>query len=211
MFRSKWFWLGVAAGVVTACFAVGHNGLDMNVVERLRSLPPAWHTAGKFFSTWGKGENYLVPAGLAGMLFFGLWHRHRERFQLSLFAALATGGAGLLNMVAKYVFGRARPPRVWPDAGYDYGFHFFQGTKAAWQSFPSGHTVCAAAAATVLWFVLPRWARPFCVLYVLAMMAARMLATAHFLSDVVAGAFLGMLFALAVRYWVCRAKVSQPE
>ena len=202
MLRSKWWWIGLAALAVTTFCAVANNGLDLAVAERLRSLPKIWNTAGKFFSSWAKGENYMVPAGVVGMVIFWFWRRHLGRFYYALFAVLATGGIGLLNTGVKYIFGRARPPRVWPDAGYDYGFHFFQGTKAAWQSFPSGHSICAAVSATVLWFVLPRWARPCCVLYVLVMMASRLLATAHFLSDVVAGAFLGMVFALAIRDWM---------
>ena len=202
VFRSKWLWIGVTAVAVAVFCVVAYQALDMAVAEWVRSLPKEYGDAAKKFSKWGKGELYMVPAGVVGMGLFWFWRRHRGRFYVSLFAVIATGSVGLLNTGVKFICGRARPPRVWPDAGYDYGFHFFQGTRAAWQSFPSGHSICAAAAATVLWFVLPRWARPFCVLYVLVMMAARMLATAHFLSDVVGGAFLGMVFALAVRDWM---------
>ncbi len=199
--RSKWFWIGVAVGAL-ACFCTfGYQCLDMAVAERIRSLPGGngWIRAGKWFSDWGKGEYYAVPAGLAGMAVFWFWRRNLKRFYYSLFAVVAVAGAGLLNSGLKFVFGRARPPRVWPDSSYEYGFHLFRGAKAAWQSFPSGHCISAAAAATVLWFLLPLRLRPLCVLYVAVMMTSRMLAGAHFLSDVLAGAFLGVAFTLALR------------
>ena len=205
---SKWVWLCFAAAVLAGICIFSYNGLDMAVAKQIQDLPKCWHEAAKTFSSWGKGELYAVPAGLAGAGLFWFWRRHRARFWFSLFAIVAVAGSGLLNSGLKFLFGRARPPRVWPsDASYDYGFHLFHGTTAAWQSFPSGHNISAAAAATVLWFVLPRWARPACVIYVASMMAARMLANAHFFSDVLAGAFLGVVFTLALRDLMRRHKL----
>jgi membrane-associated phospholipid phosphatase len=205
--RSKGFWLSSSAVAVAGICVAGYNGLDMPLAEWMRSLPDGWHRAGKLFSDWGKGELYVVPVGVAAALFFWFVRRNRIRFHLALFSVAAVTGAGLLNSGLKFVFGRARPPRVWPDAAYDYGFHWFHGAKAAWQSFPSGHTISAAAAATALWFILPRWLRPFCVFYVAAMMASRMLANAHFLSDVVAAASLGVAFTLAIRHYMRKYKL----
>lgn len=69
-------------------------------------------------------------------------------------------------------------------------------------SFPSGHTICAFTAATVLLFspIRRRWKVVVCVLAVLIGFS-RMYLCVHNPTDVLAGAVFGILFALVV-VWV---------
>ena len=195
MFHDKkmtgaWLAVGMAVGVVCIASCLW---LDQPVAEWARNQPDAWRQAAKFFSKWGIAEYWVLAPALLGMLVYGWLRKNRPNFFLSLFIALAVAASGLLNIALKFGFGRCRPPRTMAGETHEYGFHWLEGTKPIWQSFPSGHTVVAAAGAAALWLIVPRL-RPLCILYVVMMMAARVLAGAHYPADVFAGAFLGASF-----------------
>lgn len=94
----------------------------------------------------------------------------------------------------KYIFGR-----LWPDTWVQnnpsfihdnaYGFNFFHG-GTGYASFPSGHTTVTCALISVLWILYPRL-RALYALVVLAVGVGLIGANYHFLSDVIAGGFLG--------------------
>lgn len=69
-------------------------------------------------------------------------------------------------------------------------------------SFPCGHATTAAAAATALALLVPRWRVPAAAIALLVG-ASRVLLGVHFVADVLAGfalgAAIGVLVALAVR------------
>jgi membrane-associated phospholipid phosphatase len=93
-----------------------------------------------------------------------------------------------------FVFGR-----YWPETwinnnpsliGTDaYGFHPFH-AGSAYGSFPSGHAARLGALAGVLWHALPRW-RWLTVAVGALMCLALVGMNFHFMSDVIAGAWLG--------------------
>jgi len=84
--------------------------------------------------------------------------------------------------------------RSWPDPAYVqnhlYGFHFLQGDPRA-SSFPSGHSIIAAAIVTVLWIRIPRL-RIVSLLLASAVMCVLIVTNFHWVSDVIAGAYLGV-------------------
>lgn len=109
----------------------------------------------------------------------------------------------------KFVFGRTWP-KTWADHNpsflHDsvYGFNFMHG-GIGYQSFPSGHMAAMAAAAVVLGIYYPkhRWA---CFLICIIVGASLIGTNYHFLSDVIAGAFLGSSIALmAAAFWNSRS------
>jgi membrane-associated phospholipid phosphatase len=95
----------------------------------------------------------------------------------------------------KFIFGRTWP-ETWignnPSFIRDgvYGFHFMHG-GAAYQSFPSGHMAATCALMSVLWIWYPRL-RALWAIAGLAVGAGLVGADFHFLSDVIAGAFVGL-------------------
>jgi membrane-associated phospholipid phosphatase len=94
----------------------------------------------------------------------------------------------------KFIFGRTWP-ETWvgnnPSFIRDgvYGFNFMHG-GAGYQSFPSGHMAATCAVMSVLWILYPRL-RWLCVIPGLAVGAGLVGGDYHFLSDVIAGAFVG--------------------
>ena len=71
-----------------------------------------------------------------------------------------------------------------------YGFNPFHEAGIAYTSFPSGHTAAICALTSVLWICYPRfW--PLYLALILAVSIGLVGADYHFLSDVIAGAFVG--------------------
>ncbi len=103
--------------------------------------------------------------------------------------------------------------RLWPDTWvannpsfiHDgaYGFNFFHG-GAGYASFPSGHTAATCALLSVLWILYPKL-RPLYALIVLAVAIGLIGANYHFLSDVIAGGFVGVSAGwMTVALWQAR-------
>jgi membrane-associated phospholipid phosphatase len=116
------------------------------------------------------------------------------RLQFIFFAVLVAILAGELG---KWVVGRGRPF----VGGKADAFNFvpFTGTEA-YASFPSGHAITAFALAFAVAAVWPR-ARVVMVVYAVLIALTRLVLLAHHPSDVVAGALIGVLGAMCVRYW----------
>jgi membrane-associated phospholipid phosphatase len=101
----------------------------------------------------------------------------------------------------KFVFGRTWP-ETWrqnnPSFIHDgvYGFNWFHGGDA-YQSFPSGHITAICAVASVLWIYYPRL-RPIYLIVTLAVLVGLVGNNYHFLSDTIAGTFVGASTGLMV-------------
>jgi undecaprenyl-diphosphatase len=78
-------------------------------------------------------------------------------------------------------------------------------------SLPSGHSTTAFAAAVAVAAVWPRARIPM-LIYAAVIAASRVVITAHFISDVVAAAFVGAFGAVLVRNWfAARGLVFIPQ
>ena len=105
--------------------------------------------------------------------------------------------AGLVNMLIKSFFGRARPTLL--DQGI-YGFDWFE-HSSHYLSFPSGHTNTIVAAMTILFFWFPKY-RLFWLMTGVLVAFSRVILGKHYLSDIIAGAFVAILFIIFWRnYW----------
>src|SRR5206468_9322298 len=140
-------------------------------------------TAMRVLSTIGSAYVYIpLFALLAGWL---LW---RRRPRLAVFVVVTMAGSVALNALVKLAVHRARP--VLPDPV----------AHANGLSFPSGHAQSATVAAGVLALLaLPRLGRAgrvavvaAAVLWVVLIGFARVSLGVHFVSDVLAGAALGV-------------------
>jgi membrane-associated phospholipid phosphatase len=140
----------------------------------------------------------FIPVASAVFVVCGLWvFAGRLLARPMIVGALASISvivAETIKSGLKFAFGR-----LWPDTWVQnnpsfihdgaYGFFFFHGGPG-YASFPSGHTTVTCALISVLWILYPYW-RPFYAAIVLAVAVGLIGANYHFLSDVIAGGFLG--------------------
>jgi membrane-associated phospholipid phosphatase len=123
------------------------------------------------------------------------------RLQFLFFAVLVPVLTGEL---IKYVVGRGRPF----VGGQANAFNFspFAGTEA-YASFPSSHATTAFALAFAVAALWPR-TRIAMMIFALVIAATRLVLLAHHPSDVVAGALVGTIGAMAVRYWFAARRLG---
>ena len=110
-----------------------------------------------------------------------------------LFVAIAV--PGLFVTIVKHIFGRARP-RVGGSLD-PFLFSPFSWTPA-YAGLPSGHATTAFSVLVAFGSLWPR-ARTIMRIYALLIAASRVAVTAHYPSDVLAGALVGVMGALMVR------------
>lgn len=133
----------------------------------------------------------LIGAGIAAALGW----RPGQRGRLWLAVCFATVAACLIKDDLKIAFGRTWPESWLGDnpswiANGVFGFFPLHDGKG-WLSFPSGHSTAVAAPLMVLWICVPR----FRVLYVTligAVIIGLLGADFHWLSDIIAGFYLGL-------------------
>jgi membrane-associated phospholipid phosphatase len=110
----------------------------------------------------------------------------------------------LAGEVIKWTAGRGRPF----VGGKADAFNFapFTGTEA-YASFPSGHAITGFALAFAVTALWPR-ARVAMIVYASAIALSRLVLLAHHPSDVVAGAVIGVIGAMFVRYWFAARRLG---
>src|SRR5262245_16321010 len=158
------------------------------------------HKALDSITHYAKAGHWLAAAILAlivaaGMRRYGvLAEEATQLINYSLaFIAMLTLGSAVLHVI-KLVLGRRRP-RDDMEMGL-YGFQPFA-FNLEYNSFPSGHSLTICCVAVIFTCVWPNWwPLFFAIAFVLA--STRALLTAHFLSDVLIGAGLGLLAAREV-------------
>jgi membrane-associated phospholipid phosphatase len=133
---------------------------------------------------------------------------------------LGTYGAGIAANLLKVTLGRTRPHAFdMNQSVWDSFLGFFTWRSAASleeafsrnvQSFPSGHTATAAGLACALAYLYPRGTWFFVLMTMLASFQ-RIDASAHYLSDVLAGAAVGVLVNLALEWPRARRMLTSLE
>ncbi|MDR0967592.1 MAG: phosphatase PAP2 family protein [Rickettsiales bacterium] len=106
--------------------------------------------------------------------------------------------AGAIGGVLKILIGRARPI-MFENAGV-YGF-FPPGDNYFFYSMPSGHTIASFAALVTIGLLFPRikW---LCWALAVLIGLSRLCYGAHYLGDVLLGAFIGMVVADLIVYYI---------
>jgi membrane-associated phospholipid phosphatase len=149
---------------------------------------------------YAKAGHWLGAAILALVVAAGFRHFKVQEDDASLmigyslaFIAMLTLGSAVLHVI-KLVWGRRRP-RDDMEMGL-YGFQPFA-FNLEYNSFPSGHALTISCVAVIFTCVWPDWWPAFFAIASL-LAVTRALLTAHFLSDVLIGAGLGLIAAREV-------------
>lgn len=110
-----------------------------------------------------------------------------------LFTAIAI--PGLFVTIVKRMIGRARPGVTGQADPFAFAPFIW---RPEYASLPSGHSTTAFAVLIAFGTLWPRW-RPLFLAYALTIAVSRVVVTAHYPTDVVAGALTGIAGALLVR------------
>jgi undecaprenyl-diphosphatase len=214
--------IAIGALIFAALFLVAKLRLDAWSITEARHLPHWLVDLSGRISVYGKSGWVLWPlAGLLGLCiaagFAAVGRRDRLIFSVLalrltfLFSAIAL--PGLLTSVLKAVIGRARPYLTGqPDAFFYVPFAYFRERlfattpfpEYAYGSMPSGHATSAVAMAVAFGALWPRLG-PFLWTFALVICATRLTIAVHHPTDVMVGAAIGGLGALATRnYFAAR-------
>ena len=202
-----WLSAGLGATIIVLMYAI--DAWEIAQMPK-RGTPSLWWV--RILTDFGKDEYVLAvlavlliavaivsPAlrGIQRSLLLGLG----TRLQFIFCAVIASN---LVTEVLKYCIGRGRPF----VGGEANAFHFshFAGNPA-YYSFPSGHATTAFALALAVSAVWPQ-ARVAMSVYALIIAATRLVLLAHHPSDVVAGAMVGIVGAMFVRYWFAARRLG---
>lgn len=137
--------------------------------------------------------------GAAWIAFFylarkGIYNTQTRFFQL---IAVSIPLANMVKSLLKYSFGRIAT-RFWLLHPHAHEFHWLHGT-GNYTGFPSGHMAVLTVFAAALWVYYPRHRTVY--LFSLAALALALIITNyHFVSDIIAGVYTGLLVHGATDY-----------
>ena len=157
----------------------------------------------------------LIPLAVIALVVLGLralTGKSLSNYQAAAFVcSLSVISGEEIKDQLKFIFGRTWP-ETWtqnnPSFIRDgvYGFNFMHG-GGAYQSFPSGHMAASCAVISVLWICYPRL-RALLAIAGFAVAVGLVGANYHFLSDVIAGAFVGVSCGwIMTAIWETRARI----
>lgn len=150
-----------------------------------------------FITQFGESTFYLIAFAILALLFHFCW-KNTLRAQQSLFLFASVAVSGIVVDIVKIIAGRFRPSELF-EKGL-YGFDFFHLDRAL-TSFPSGHTTTAFALAAAISYLWPRY-KTLGWLFAVSVGISRIAITAHYPSDVIGGAVVGLLCVYTlIHYW----------
>jgi undecaprenyl-diphosphatase len=196
--------LAIAAGVAVAIFLAVMFLFDAAAIRGVGHLPKWIVWSFDQITDFGKSGWFLWPLGILFLCLAALPSLPRVP-QLVLtaimvrigFLFVAIAAPSLFDTIIKRMIGRARP--LVGGSLDPYLFSPFKWT-ADYASLPSGHGTTAFAALVAFGSLWPRGRTIFWI-YALLIAVSRVVVTAHYPSDVLAAAVVGVVGALLVRRW----------
>jgi len=186
--RSVFYW---TLGFLVAAIAIAASFYFDDVVRDFiaRHQNPGMRNFMRNVSRFG---DWLEHFALGLVLLAVAWSRGNKKWtRIFLSMLIALSIAGLAGRAIKISTGRARPSvkaeQIWNGPRLSSKYH----------AFPSGHVVASTAFFGVLTFASWRIGLP-CLLIPMLIGVSRIYGGAHYLSDVVCAAVLGMLCAILV-------------
>jgi undecaprenyl-diphosphatase len=203
----------LGAVAIVAAIVAAMVLLDADLAEAGRSVPGWVHLAFHELTDFGKSGWFLWPAGLLLPAIAVAASPRLPGFSRLVLAALAVRISFLFAAIAlpslfvtiiKRVIGRARP---FVGGHLDPFLYAHPVWRPDYASMPSGHATTAFAAAVAVALLWPRLRVPM-LIYAFLIAASRVVLGAHYVSDVVAGAAVGVAGALLVRDWFAARRLG---
>jgi len=205
--HSLWLSAAGAALVIVLMLALDRTEIQMMPA---RGTPALWPI--RILTDFGKDVNVLSVLGVALVvvaLVAGGMHGKRRALLLGFgtrlqYLFLSVAFSVSVTEILKYLIGRGRPF----VGGKADPFNFIPlDGSGAYASLPSGHAVTAFALAVAVSALWPRL-RLFIFTYAIVIVLTRLVLLAHHPSDVTAGALVGIVGAMAVRYWFAARRLA---
>lgn len=220
--KMKWRLLGAGAAVTAALVLAGVFWFDAPVLLMMRELDCRfWRILSAVFDD----KVWAVAFAAAVLVFYvkksliskpkirndrnrlsvrafvvDFWQKTRHSNVFLIFCSIFA--AGLAVQVLKVVIGRARP--ILFEALEFTGF-YPPSFDWVFNSMPSGHTAISFAALVMIGMLAPR-IKPLTWTLAVFVGVARVCVGAHWPTDVIFGAFIGMVSADLVKWWLMRIK-----
>ncbi len=216
--HAAWPWLSaprqmaIAAGIGIAVLLFLMVTIDAAAIRGVGHLPRWIVSAFDDITDYGKSGWFLWPLGLIFLALAALPPMLTSVSQRVLAAIMVRIGflftaiavPSLFDTIIKRLIGRARPlvggsldpflysPFVW---------------RADYASMPSGHATTAFAALVAFGTLWPR-ARTLWLVYAFLIAVSRVVVTAHYPTDVLAGALVGIAGAVLVRHYFAQRRLG---
>jgi membrane-associated phospholipid phosphatase len=204
--------VAIAAIVATAVFLFLMMAIDAAAIRGVSHVPRWIVSAFDDITDFGKSGWFLWPLGLLFIALAALppvLTPFSQRILATimvrvgfLFTAIAV--PGLFVTIIKRMIGRARP--MVGGSLDPYLFSPFA-WSAAYAGLPSGHVTTAFAALVAFGTLWPR-ARTVLLIYALLIAMSRVMVTAHYPTDVLAGAMVGIAGAAMVRRYFAQRRLG---
>jgi len=194
---SDWIKFGGFAAATTAAVLWADRPVNKFAVEQIRTNHSIVNASTYVTNFGGMWEAYTLAAlGTYGIVF----HKDKEK-TTTLLATQAYITAATIETAIKFLTSRQRPNYYDAVTGKNshvfHGpfYHFLKKDNSSFQSFPSGHTTVAFAAATVFAMEYREYRAVPIIAYsaATAIGLSRIVQNAHWISDVMVGAALGFL------------------
>ncbi len=193
-----WISAGLLGGLLCWWATADHFALSRQADEYVSMAVSRWASHNEVINhaVYVASQTDILTGALMVALLYYCWFSSaaeaRARLLLGFGAALVSGVASRLLQVSL-------PLRLRPMHALDSGFHPLPGIDPAlanhWGSFPSDHAALFFALAAVVWRQ-SRWLGLLAMCSALFGVLPRVYLGLHYLSDVVAGAALGVGFVL---------------
>ncbi|SFJ25863.1 phosphatase PAP2 family protein [Bradyrhizobium sp. Gha] len=202
-------WLGAAGATLVIVLMLAFDRTEIQLMPA-RGTPALWPI--RILTDFGKDVNVLTALGVALVivaLVAAGTHGTRRALLLGFgtrlqYLFLSVALSVFVAEILKYLIGRGRP--FVGGKADPFNFMPLDGS-GAYSSLPSGHAVTAFALAFAVAALWPRL-RVVMFTYAIVIVLTRLVLLAHHPSDVTAGALVGMVGAMAVRYWFAARRLA---
>ncbi|HME88674.1 MAG TPA: phosphatase PAP2 family protein [Chthoniobacterales bacterium] len=192
--KTVFYWLlgfVIVALIIAAAFYLDETVQGFIAQHQNRTLREFMRNVSRFGDWW---EHFLVGLALTAIAY---WRGNKKWARIFLAMVIALSIAGVAARPLKIFAGRARPSvkseQVWNGPRLSSKYH----------AFPSGHVVASSAFFAVLVFANWRIGLP-CLAIPVLIGFSRIYGAAHYLSDVICAAIIGVLVAFPVSRFVLR-------